>query len=272
MKAFLKETARRYSGHRVPRSAAELAYYLLFAVLPTLIFLSLLLGRLSISRTEFFDRLTFLVPEKVVSLIGDYLDYAGSATESNRVFFMFAGSVLAVYMIFRALTSLNYAVRRALNVQLAQNAAKTAVTLLFALILLGLFAAVLTLLSISRGVYRIISEALATDLHTAVNVIRFAAGPALIFVVLWMYYFFISDKKYKLKGCICGAAVAAAFIYGFSMLFAVYFNKFADIGLLYGSLGSIILLLLWLHMIGTGLIMGAEIMAVIKGEEFKKNP
>ena len=48
----LRQLGRRYFAHQVGRSAAELAYYLLFSLFPLLIFVSALLGLLQLQQVQ----------------------------------------------------------------------------------------------------------------------------------------------------------------------------------------------------------------------------
>ena len=44
-----------------------------------------------------------------------------------------------------------------------------------------------------------------------------------------------------------------------SWLYALYVNNFADYSVLYGSIGAVIALLIWLNLTAVTLIMGAEL-------------
>ena len=46
---------------------------------------------------------------------------------------------------------------------------------------------------------------------------------------------------------------------GLSWLYAAYVDNFAHYSLLYGSIGAVIVLLIWLYMSATVLILGAEL-------------
>jgi len=55
------------------------------------------------------------------------------------------------------------------------------------------------------------------------------------------------------------------------MLFSLYITNFANYTRLYGSLGSIIALLLWINLSSMIILIGAEIIMLISGgEEFKE--
>ena len=60
-----------------------------------------------------------------------------------------------------------------------------------------------------------------------------------------------------------GAAVALAVWLGASWLYALYVEHFADYSLLYGSIGAVMVLLVWLYLSAVVLIVGAEVNGVL---------
>ena len=67
------ETSRFLVQNRIGRQAAALAYYLLFAIFPFLIFISSLLGMLELDLTAVTRVLAPLLPDRVVNFLTAYL-------------------------------------------------------------------------------------------------------------------------------------------------------------------------------------------------------
>ncbi|MBQ8508027.1 MAG: YihY/virulence factor BrkB family protein [Clostridia bacterium] len=88
----LKQTVRllfsSYFEHSVGRNAAALAYYLLFALFPLLIFISNLLGLLHLDVASITLQLLPILPGNIVELLGSYLDYV--SRNSNPVLLSFS--------------------------------------------------------------------------------------------------------------------------------------------------------------------------------------
>ena len=59
--------------------------------------------------------------------------------------------------------------------------------------------------------------------------------------------------------CVPGTLMALAAWMGLSFLYSLYVENFADYSVLYGSIGTIIVVLIWLYMSAIVLIMGAEL-------------
>jgi membrane protein len=56
-----------------------------------------------------------------------------------------------------------------------------------------------------------------------------------------------------------------------SHLFSIYISNFGDIAEAYGSLGGIIILLIWIYWCGLAIMLGAEINATLYYFRKKKN-
>ena len=68
---------RRYFDHHVGRDSAALTYYLLFALFPLLIFLSNLVGIMSVDISGFLHEIRAFIPEEALDIIEQYLIYVG---------------------------------------------------------------------------------------------------------------------------------------------------------------------------------------------------
>jgi len=60
-----------------------------------------------------------------------------------------------------------------------------------------------------------------------------------------------------------GAVLTSLFWILFSMLFAYYVNNYGNYSKLYGSIGVIIVLMLWLQITSTTILLGGELNALL---------
>jgi membrane protein len=61
-----------------------------------------------------------------------------------------------------------------------------------------------------------------------------------------------------------GSIVAAVIWVAVSVLFKLYVRHFSDFGLLYGSLGTLIILMFWFYLSGIAILVGGEINATLE--------
>lgn len=265
LRSFIRFAVRLYSRcreHRTGRHAAETAYFMLFTIFPFIVFVSAVLSLLSLPAEAILDKLVPVLPQHVYELIFEYLSYIGKKSSS---FTVYAGSVLALYMLYRSVTSLNYAVSRALGGLHHKNRGAVTKSLLMSLTLMISVMALLVLFGISRSVYRYLALffELGSWVRSTANIIRYAAGPLFVFFVLTVYYRNMDQADLPLRRYMPGAALAVSAWYGLSMGFMAYVDLYGGYTDLYGSLASIMVLMIWLHTTASAFIVGAETSAIL---------
>ena len=103
-------TLRNFVRHNGTKNAAALAYYLLFALFPLLIFISNLLGNLDLDIYQITNTLGEILPEDVVNIIESYLGYVADNSTHTLMWFSL---VFSVIFPMRAVKGLMVDVRRA---------------------------------------------------------------------------------------------------------------------------------------------------------------
>ncbi len=82
---------------------------------------------------------------------------------------------------------------------------------------------------------------------------------ALLTAIFAGLYTVVPDQKQKVRCQLPGAVFSTVGWIGFSYLFSLYFNHFSSFSYMYGSLTTIVLLMLWLYFCICILFLGAEI-------------
>ena len=91
-----------------------------------------------------------------------------------------------------------------------------------------------------------------------------AAALLLILALLGLYRFAPNIQEQKWKWLLPGSIVAAVIWMAVSVLFKLYVRHFSDFGLLYGSLGTLIILMFWFYLSGVAILFGGEINAILE--------
>ena len=224
---------RRYLRHNVGAQSAALAFYLLFMLFPFLIFLSALLGLLQLDVAGILRALGEFLPAQVVDVVEVYLTYVGSSPSPQLLVF---GLVFSIYFPMRATNALMRSVRTAYHLGPAHGVVQMLKTLVYTVLLIATIALTLVLMSVS-------------DRLLAYCVANFGL-PAFI-AELW------AKLRFPLAAVVGYFALTAWM--GLSWLYAWYVEHIAHYSLLYGSIGTVIVLLIWLNLSATALIMGAEL-------------
>jgi membrane protein len=91
-----------------------------------------------------------------------------------------------------------------------------------------------------------------------------AAAVLLILALLCLYRFAPNIQEQKWKWLLPGSIVAAVIWVAVSVLFKVYVRHFSHFGLLYGSLGTLIILMFWFYLSGIAILVGGELNATLE--------
>jgi membrane protein len=139
-----------------------------------------------------------------------------------------------------------------------RNAIALGLTLAVAILLIAAVAIVLaggpTAEAFSGGILKI-----------AIKIVEWPVAIALVLLGFALVYFFAPDvKEQKWHWITPGAVIGVALWLAVSFGLKIYLHFFDRYSATYGSLGAVIILLLWFYASGASLLFGAEINSVIE--------
>jgi membrane protein len=94
------------------------------------------------------------------------------------------------------------------------------------------------------------------------NGIRWAISPLILFIVFVGLYYFAPSKKIRCLSAIPGAVFATVGWVLASLAFSFYVGSFGNYSATYGSIGGIIVLMIWFYLTGIIIMIGGEINAL----------
>ena len=250
---------RRYLSHGVSVQSAALAFYLLFTMFPLMVFLSSLLGLLHLEKTELLQGLTQFLPTEVLDFVMAYLDYAAARSSVRLLLF---GLFFSLYFPMRATNSLMRAVRTAYHLGPPPVPARHLLrTLLYTMMLIVTMVVTLTLMTAGRRLVEYAANVLGLpgELAAAWQWLRFPVTALVMYFALFLLYAMAQDGRQPLRNLWPGVAAALLGWMVLSALYSVYVDYIASYSLLYGSVGTAVVLLIWLYLTAVTLILGAEL-------------
>ena len=268
----LKQTVllliRNYGQHNVGKNAAALAYYLLFAIFPLLIFASNLLGLLKLDVFSITQTLSNFLPKDIVGLIESYLEYISHTSGHLLLWFSL---VFSIWFPMRAVKGLMDDVRLAHHLSKPPNSLKYRLRqLIYTVVFLVVIILTLALSTLGEHVLGYIGRLLPENTPRISGFIpdfwqylRFIPMALLMFAALGALYAFSMDKRPPIKQILPGIIAALISWMIVSIGFSFYVENFAHYSLIYGTMGAMIVLLMWLYMTALVLILGAELNAAL---------
>lgn len=255
---FITELMRRYDEHGVSHRSAAMAYYLLFSIFPLMIFLSSLLGLLHISPEAAMETLSAILPDSVVDICVTYLTYISGETSTVLLWFSL---VFSIYFPARAALCLMEGVRLAYGLPQSRQVILSYVRVIVFTIALILTMSV-SLIVITFGerllLYLAGTSQLARFFISLWSSLRFLLLGFMLFTTVCVLYALSQDHRPKLREVIPGALLSLGAFLVISVGFSFYVENFGKYSIIYGTLGAVIVLMIWLSVSATTLVMGAE--------------
>ena len=269
---LIRLAIKKIGEDEISTRSAALSYYFMLALFPMLLFLLSLIGLFTGRSSE--------LGAKLVSGIGRLA--SGSASELIRGVMnqtMKASSTIKLAAgLFGALWAASAgmgAVVESLNVIYEQEESRplwkrkaTVVSLTLALALLILLALVLVLYGGKIGELITQQIGLGGPFRIAWRVLQWPLSFGAMFLSFSIIYYFGPDVKNKIWHWVTPGAAAGVFLWLIASLgFRLYLRFFNSYSATYGSLGAVIILLLWLYITGFAILIGGEVNWVIENED-----
>lgn len=254
---------RRYYVHDVARDSAALTYYLLFAIFPLLIFVSTLLGVLELDIASITAVLAPILPSDVVDIIRTYLEYV-AANQSRQL--LWFSLIFSIWFPMRSTGCLMHSLRKAFGRSAPENILLGQLrTLLFTIWMIFVIGLTLALVVVGRRALYFLSGFLPLS-ETFISVwgyLRFIILGLVMAISLGILYQLALGQRRPLREVLPGVGSSLAAWLLLSMAFSYYVENMARYAQLYGSIATIVVVLLWLYMSGQVLILGAELSAAL---------
>ena len=261
--------ADAYGRYGVARSAAALSYFLVLTLFPLLMCANFLIGSLHLDLEQILAGLSQFLPAAALSTILDYLNYA-AATQS---------STLLLACLFTILMCASAGLRTLLQTMddlFAAPCRDGFRRLLLSFILSALFLPTmyLSVVVVLTGdwFFHMLEELLPRQLLELIplsllsNLWRWTRYLLLFCFVLLLvaavYRLGIPKERVSRRGLWGFSAVTALAMVGSSAVFSWFIGMSSRYALVYGSLASLIILLVWLYFCGNILLLGAVLCSV----------
>ncbi|WCK54410.1 YihY/virulence factor BrkB family protein [Aneurinibacillus sp. Ricciae_BoGa-3] len=262
--SFLYEMYKRFIEVDVTSLSAQLAYYFLLSIFPFFIFAFTLIGYLPISTESTLAFVDKFAPEKVTQLLEANLHMFLNA---RRGWLLVLALIGTLWSASSAIEAILIALDKAYHVKHERSFwVSRGMALLFTIGMV--IAIVITLL---LPVFGKTIEIFATT-HFIIppfvilvwNIIRWVFSLVFLILIFGVLYYLGPNTKTTIREVLPGAVLAALGWIAVSVGFSFYVNNFSNYTLTYGSLGGVIILMIWFYFSGMIIIIGGQVNAVLR--------
>lgn len=259
----IKALYNRYIDDNLSQIGGQLAYFFILSLFPMLMLLSQIIGMLDFEIFDVASMLTGLLPRDITDIILDYLIYVDDST--SRGIFTFS-IITSIYIASKGLTSIIFALNKAYRVKVdTTNIQKNIISFVVTMFVVIAIIVSLILITVGKSLLFKISVFLNIDIIflQAWTVIRWVLALFTLFITLFAIYSIIPSKQFPKKYNIIGTLFTIVFFILLSLGFAYYVNNISYHSQIYGSLGTIMLMLLYLYFAGIIVVLGGELSHIL---------
>lgn len=250
--------------------ASQLAYGLLFAIFPFLMFLMTLVGFSSIKSYEVLELFQRMMPNEVFSLVKGIILEVTEKRNGNLLSFSLIMSLWASMSGFNAII-------KGLNMSYREEERRGffKVLLISFIFTTGLIITIflITVFMVFASVNEPIIARWFNHPEITTFIWDFLKYFVLVFTMLFVFsavYRYTPVNKHRWSDVIFGALFTTVGWVVSSLAFSYYINNFGNYSKLYGSIGAVIALMTWLFMASFILILGGEINSAILNKNIYK--
>jgi membrane protein len=268
----LKRTFNSLLEDNLLSRAAELGYYFLFALFPTLVTVSSIMGiaakKATVVYAAMLNYLAIVIPHSAFQMVIDTFKQTTAASTGGKLTFGLAAALWSASVGFAAIQDTANTVYKVKETRPYWKSKGQAilVTLLLSIVITLALAALLIadyfvrLVRLHGGAHIVVlAEVIALRVLAWLVVIAFLM---LLFAII--YYFAPDVKNKRWHWMTPGAALGIFGWLAASIGLRVYLYYFNSYTQTYGSLGAVIILLTWFYITGLMLLIGAEIISEIQ--------
>ncbi|MGG4268078.1 YihY/virulence factor BrkB family protein [Peribacillus simplex] len=265
---FSKELIKEIKEDRVTGLAAEQAYYYLLALFPLLILLLSILPYLNIDIQTALDTIKTFMPVETMEVIEKNIINILSERNGGLLTFGFLGTI---WSASNGMNAFIHSMNIAYDVEETRNFLKA--RLISIILTLGLVVAFIVMLGLpvfGKVIIDLLQQVISIpeEMQILFSLLRWVIAVVVISLVLTFLYRFAPNKSFPIKHVIPGAVTATVLWLGISLGFSFYVSNFANYSSTYGSLGGVIILMLWLYLSGLIFVIGGEINAILHRQNF----
>jgi membrane protein len=277
-RVVIQRTWKSLFEDRIFGHAAELGFYFLFALFPTLLCASSILGLAARSAYQFYDKLleylAVVIPTAALGTVLSTFNETTAAATSGKVTFGLIAAIWSASVGISAIQdTLNgvYKIEDSRSYFMARIQAIGLTILLTVVVTLGLASMLGGDYFARLAEHRIPEVMLRNAAAMSVRLASWIVAFTLLALTFALLYYWAPDSKTKRWHWLTpGGAMGIAGWLLASLGLRVYLHFFSNFTVTYGSLGAVIILLTWFYITGLMLLLGAEINSQIEAAAAKR--
>ncbi|WML42971.1 YihY/virulence factor BrkB family protein [Neobacillus sp. PS3-40] len=268
--SLLKKLWHRIEEDDLPGLSAQLAYFFLLSLFPLLIFLFTLLPYLPIQHQDILGVIRGFAPSETMNLIEKNLIDIMKHRHGGLLSF---GVIGTIWSASNGLSAIVSAFNKAYNVKESRSfivSRGMAVLLTIGMLIVIIVAIVLPVFGKGIGLFLFSQFGFSKQFLILWSTLRWLVSAVILFLIFTALYWIAPNIKLKCRSAFPGAGFSTVGWIASSLALSFYVSNFSNYSIAYGSIGAIIVLMIWLYITAFIIILGGEINAFYS-EKSKNN-
>lgn len=268
-KEFFVKLYHKVDSTDIFNRAAQVAFYFSFAFFPLLLFLvtltGIILGSTNSLKGELYSYLYQIMPASAYDLVHKTLDEIIENSSGGKL-------TIGIFITLWSASAGVDTLRNSLNAVYELNETRPwwntkLQSLILTFLFITLLALALSVVSTGWRLYEYVLErsGLLIESGFLLSAVQWTSLLLVLFFASEVIYNWLPcHKKFRWFWITPGSAVAIFLWVLFSVGFRIYLQYFNSYNKAYGSLGAVIILMLWMFLAGTSILIGGSINSVLK--------
>lgn len=241
--------------------AYQLAYSLLLAIFPFLIFLLSLVGFMNLDPNEIITQLQRVMPGEAYQLFeGVILE----VTQNQNGALLSVSILTAIWSAAGGFKAFMSAMNKVHGLTEDRSFLVVTLNAVLLVILLAIgIAGSLLFMVFARPIIETAKAFVPVSLGPAQMILSFVLPVVFIFLLFWAFYTVVPARNVKLKYSFPGAVFAAIAFMAASFGFQFYVTTFANYSKFYGALGAVVILFFWMLLVSIIMVVGGAINSLL---------
>lgn len=258
----IKALIRRYNEDDLAGLGGQLAYFFIISLFPFLMLLNYVLNALNYDSHQITKLLAKVVPDNMLELIEFYFDYI-SETQNTGIFTF--GIIITLFTASKAISALLTSLNKAFRCKQGPGFIRSLISCVLVLFILVLIFASLVFLSVGGRVFTDVMTFFGLSGRWGViwKVIRWTVPIAGMVLVNTALYLIIPDRHFPKKYIFIGALFSTFLWLAMGLGLSYYTERVSTYSLVYGTLGAIMIMLIFLYWSGIVIVLGGELAHIL---------
>ena len=265
---FVRDMVQTYGRLGVSRAAASLAYFLILTLFPLLVCVNFFIGLLELDPEAVFSALDPLLPRESLSIILEYLTYVSGIPQSQSTPLLLASLFTILLSASAGLRTLLKTMDELYQVRHVSSLRRVAVSVILSLLFLLTIYLSIVVIFTGDWFFQLLEARLPSPLAELIPLrLLSQLWGWLRYLLLFFCVLLLVLAVYRMgtppplrrekKVLRLTALLSAGALVACSVLFSWFIGMSSRYSLVYGSLASLIILLVWLYFCGNILLVGA---------------